>query len=85
MDENRRSKPARCERNGEEVESNERRFRDPWKGGAILDVSRGGPSSHKSGVWIRRFLRFGKNWRNAISAEKSAQRYDKWSERSEGP
>ena len=29
IDENRRSKPARYETNGEEVESNERRFRNP--------------------------------------------------------
>jgi hypothetical protein len=29
MEEKRKSKPARCETNGEEVESNERRFRDP--------------------------------------------------------
>lgn len=29
MEENRKSRPARCETNGEEDESNERRFRDP--------------------------------------------------------
>ena len=85
MDENRRSKPARCERNGEETESKERRFRNPWKGETVLDIPRGGPSSRKSGVWMRIFWRFGKYWRKVISAEKSAQRYDKRSERSEDP
>ena len=50
IDENRRSNPARWEENGEEVESKERRFRDPWIGEAVLDIRGGGPSSRKSGV-----------------------------------
>ena len=61
IDENLKSKPARWEMNGEEAESNERRFRCPWGGGSILDIYGGGLSSRKSGVWMRRSSRFGNN------------------------
>jgi len=50
MDENRRPSPAKCETNGEEVESNDRRFRNPGKDGVALDIYGGGSSSDNSGV-----------------------------------
>ena len=61
IDENLKSRPARWEMNGEEAESNERRFRSPWKGGSVLDICGGGLSLRKSGVWMRRSSRFGNN------------------------
>ena len=61
MGETRRSKTARYEKNGEEARSNEKRSRNAWKGGTVLDICRGVPLSHKFGVWMRVLWRF---WRS---------------------
>ena len=68
MGEKRRPRPARCETNGVDAESNERRFRSPRTCGAVLGTRGAELSSYNSGVWIGS-SRCRNSWRKAMNTE----------------